>query len=730
VSANHQFELHVNGVTADRGAAFSYPGEAYYQASDITALVQAGQPLALGVLYRWYGSGQGRPAGEPGLLVRVVVDHEDGTREAIGSDGTWRVLRAAQWQTGAPKRNGDSGDYVEWIDMRQAPDGWDRPGFAATGWLAPQVIGAHPTGTFSSVRAQEPRLRTTTVSPVSVTTLSDGSVVADFGKVMPARPVVRFTAGVSGRVINVLGGYRLVADGHVSTATTATQGTDLSFRFTERAGAQELRPMTYFGWRYLQVGAPGEPLAASAISALIEHTDAPENRAALFESSDATLNAVFALVQRSALYSVQQQFVDTPTREKGQFLGDAANISWATMMAWQERDATQKAILEFVASQARHWPDGRINAVYPNGDGARDIPDYSALFPVWVWRYYMETGDRSLLARAYTAMQKVGEYLWRYRDATTGLITNLAGGSGDYLYGIVDWPLTERRGYDMTTTARTTLNILSVESLRSTARAALALARAESEAKIYDDRADQLTAAINARLRQANGVYVDGATGAAPSAHASQHANSYALAFGVVPAANRVAVADYVAGMGMNQGPMTAHWLAKALGDSERYEALLALLTHRTNPGWANILAQGGTYTWEAWDAVAGGTSESHGWGSQVAVDILETLLGIRVVAPGAATVGIRVPRAGLTFARGTVHTERGPVSVDWSRQGATGLTMSIDVPMNVRAEVALPAATVDATTAAGAGAPRHREDAGGWVIYEAGSGRSTFTTK
>ena len=151
VSANHQFELHINGAVVDRGPAFSYPGEGYYQASDITTLLQAGSPVAVGVLYHWYGGGQGRPAGESGLLVRVVVDHDDGTQEVIVSDETWRVARASQWQTGAPRRNGDSGDFVESIDMREAADGWDMPGFDASGWAAPQVIGAHPSGVFSAL---------------------------------------------------------------------------------------------------------------------------------------------------------------------------------------------------------------------------------------------------------------------------------------------------------------------------------------------------------------------------------------------------------------------------------------------------------------------------------------------------------------------------------------------------------------------------------------------------
>ncbi|HEY7376491.1 MAG TPA: alpha-L-rhamnosidase N-terminal domain-containing protein [Polyangia bacterium] len=725
VSANHQFELHINGAVVDRGPAFAYPGEGYYQASDITTLLQAGHPVAIGVLYHWYGGGQGRPAGEPGLLARVVVDHDDGSREVIVSDEAWRVARASQWQTGAPQRNSDSGDFVEWIDMRQAADGWDMPGFDASGWAAPQIIGAHPAGVFSALSAQEPRLRFTAVAPASVTTLGDGAVVADFGVVIPARPVVRFASGAAGRVLNIQAGYHVGADGHV----TSTPTTDLSFRFTQRDGAQEFRPMTYLGWRYLELSSPGETLAASAMSALIEHTDAPVEGAAQFDSSDATLNDVFALVQRSAIYGVQQQFVD-PTREKGQFLGDTASTSYATMAAWMERDATQKAILELASSQARYWPDGRLNAVYPNGDGKRDIPDYTEMYPIWVWRYYLETGDRTLLGRVYAVMQNVADYVWSYRDGTTGLVTNLAGGGGAYQFGIVEWPPSERRGYDMATTARTTVNILGAEVQRVTGAAAAALGRPASEAATYATRSEQLTAAINSRLRRSDGIYIDGSSGDTASAHASQHANSYALAFGVVPADGRPAVADYVAGMGMSQGPMTAYWLAKALGDSERYDALLKLLTDDSQPGWVSILSQGGTYTWESWDAPARGDSESHAWAAQVAVEILEAMLGVRVIAPGAAVVGIRPPRGVLTFANGQLQTQRGPVKVSWMRAGSTGLSLTVDVPMNVRAEVALPAADVAATTATGAGAPRYRSTAGGWVIYDAGSGESVFTTR
>ena len=78
----------------------------------------------------------------------------------------------------------------------------------------------------------------------------------------------------------ILTGYRLLSDGHVSTETTATQGMDMSFRYTQAGGSEDFAPFTHLAWRYLQVAAPGETLAAGSIQASVEHTDGPLERAA------------------------------------------------------------------------------------------------------------------------------------------------------------------------------------------------------------------------------------------------------------------------------------------------------------------------------------------------------------------------------------------------------------------------------------------------------------------
>ena len=111
----------------------------------------------------------------------------------------------------------------------------------------------------------------------------------------------------------------------------------MTFPYTQATGRRTTRRSAHLGFRYLEIPGAGEAIDGRDVTAVVVHDrrTRPDGEAT-FTSSDATLDAVVDLMQRSALYSVQETFVDTPTREKGQFLGDAVNISYA-LMASQAR---------------------------------------------------------------------------------------------------------------------------------------------------------------------------------------------------------------------------------------------------------------------------------------------------------------------------------------------------------------------------------------------------------
>ena len=122
VSAAHTYRLYVDGTAVDAWPSFSYPDEQYTRAVDLTGALAGGRTSAIGVLHRWYGPGQGRPASAPGLLFQLSLQYDDGRHDVVVSDASWRE-RPAEWLP-SPQRNPDGGDFVEWVDGREHPQGW------------------------------------------------------------------------------------------------------------------------------------------------------------------------------------------------------------------------------------------------------------------------------------------------------------------------------------------------------------------------------------------------------------------------------------------------------------------------------------------------------------------------------------------------------------------------------------------------------------------------------
>ena len=682
-SAAHTYRLYVNGSEVDGWPSFSYPDEQYVRAVDVTDAIRPGDATVIGVLHRWYGPGQGRPTSSPGLLLQLSLRYHDGRHMVFGTDEGWRE-QPAEWLP-SPQRNADVGDYVEWVDGRAHPTGWSEPGFDDEGWSPVTVIGSIGAEPFTQAFAQRTTIEEKFVSPVRLHTLANGSVVADFGAVYAARPRVTFTRGVSGRTVSMRAGYLLDPDGQVSTLH-GTQGTNLSSSYIMRDGTQTYEAFTYFGFRYFQIDNAGQSLGRDDVVAISRHAAMPSLPMATFSTSNRMLDAVWRLNARSCLYCSQEQFVDTPTREKGQFTWDASNESEAIMRCYGDQNLSWQGLRDVRRGQSRYWPDGQTNAVYPNGDGARYYATSCARYVEWLWRYYVGTGDRSTALQLYPSVAKVVAWLWSARQNGTGLLYGLGDTSnGDPVYG-----------YDLNVAADTASNVLAVNAFNRVAQLAT-VADDEATASLWRGRAVQLAGAVNAALRRHDGVYVDGVEASgAQSAHASQEANALALAYGVVPTSDVTRVGSYVAGLGISLSPNHGLELLRALAVAGMPDALVHTLTDSSIPGWAHIVKAGGTFTWEVWspsDLI--GDSMSHGWGSSALVAMQESLLGVTFVAPsteGALRVAVDPPSAGLTSAEGSVPTVAGPLRLSWKRSGGGQFSVSLSVPPNVSATLTMPA--------------------------------------
>jgi Bacterial alpha-L-rhamnosidase 6 hairpin glycosidase domain/Bacterial alpha-L-rhamnosidase C-terminal domain len=633
-----------------------------------------------------------------------------------------------------------------------------------------------------------------------------------------------------------------VQGSRVGTDKLDTQTTNLNFYFTP-VGHQGETTNFYvpMGWRYLQIyqgtaANGGQPLRPADIWAVEQYNAAAQvgsaasdpgeraagpdtaanvasyadtaavwnpasvftgaagsrtDQAATFTSSNRELNAVFTLMERSALFAGQQAYEDSPDRQEGQFTGDGTNDSLAGLEDLDERALTRELIDNLIFSQQRWWIAGspaaastwgEVNAVYPDNNvsngNKRDIPDYTEMFPELVWDYYLATGDRATLAAAYPTMRNVAQYVTDNvpsSGSAAGLVCQLASfsPSATYKFGIIDWPQPDRYNtVVLNSGVDTVVNMRAVQDYRALADAAQVLGD-PAAAAAYTAQVNDLTSAINAKLVEPGGFYDDGmtvpggaqgvggdctaASGDALIGNYSQADQTFAIVYGVAAPSSYPQLGAYIAAQGMKAGPMDFGQLELALVEAGQPDALVTLLTNTAGDGPAKILAEGGTSMWEQWDpgcsapsgqagdndtyndeecsgsAISqnGTDSFSHGWGSVGVYPVTRGLLGITPAGVGASAVTIAPPGSGLGSAHGTEWTERGPVTVAWraltAGPAAGQDTLRVSVPDNVRATVSLPAGSA-AYRASGAGAPRYVGTKAGRAIYTVGSGVTTFT--
>jgi alpha-L-rhamnosidase len=743
VSADQQYELYVNGSMAAKGEAYAYPDSQYYETTDITHLLKAGRANAFGIIYNWQGPGKGRPEGTPGVIARITVLHADGTVDVITTDGTWEVLPGA-WLPGVQRdEEGDPVDYTENINGPAEPIGWDKAGYRASGWQPAMVVGSHPSAPWTHLVSVRTRIVYGPVDAVSVSRLASGAIVADFGKVYAAIPSVTFSHGLRGRRVTMHAGYLLDRSGDVST-TMGTQHTNMSYSYIERGGGREtFRPFDYLGFRYLQIDDPGEKLTTKDVVVLTRHDAVPDENAGTFTSSNKTVDAVFGLGRHSALFTMQEQFVDTPTREKGPWLGDGANESETAMDAFGETNLTRKDLLEFAQSQARFWPNGAVNKIYPTALGAQQIPQATAYYLEWVWQYWIHTGDRALLTELYPVVAKVSDFFWS-NIGSNGLVGTIPGPTD-----VPQFP------------TDTQLNLLADNAFTRVADIADALGRPAAEVANQRDRAHALATAINTHLLLPAGYYTDGldAQGrpVAPNddlctcsgAVSPQVNNALALQFGVVPPPDVTTVTNYILSMPFSPPVVSAADVLDALRINGRDSDILHILTDASASGWANILARGGTFTWEMWNPqdqdvltpplaslLGNGDSRSHGFGSNVLVAIQQTMLGVIPTAPGYASFDVTVPLHALKYASGQVPTPHGTIEVAWSRPAVRTRPFKVDVtvPVNSKARVSIPAVALNSVRESGV-ALSGREGVtsasidGDYAVVDVGAGTYHFTS-
>lgn len=309
------------------------------------------------------------------------------------------------------------------------------------------------------------------------------------------------------------------------------------------------------------------------------------------------------------------------------------------------------------------------------------------------WEDYRYTGDTASLKEFYDDLKAKTLLALERAD---GLISTtqppVPGEVGEAIHikkirDIVDWPAVERDGCEMKA-INTVVNVFHCRALQLMANLAGVMKKGDDE-KLFKAAAAKVLRSLNEKLVDpVTGLYVDGEG----SKHSSQHANMFALAFGLVPADRKATVAEFVKSRGMACSVYGAQFLMDALFDNGMAEQPMALMTADNDRSWTHMVERvGTTMALEAWDAKYKPNLDwNHAWGAAPANILPRKVIGVEPLEPGFTKILIQPRPGNLTWAEGKVPTARGPVLVRFEK-AAKKFSMTVEIPAGSTARVGVP---------------------------------------
>ncbi|AMV40823.1 alpha-L-rhamnosidase N-terminal domain-containing protein [Planctomyces sp. SH-PL62] len=473
-------------------------------------------------------------------------------------------------------------------------------------------------------------------------------------------------AGVS---VDIFGVEYIAPDGRIQFPIGNRNG----MRYVTKKGVNTFTSLKRRSGRYLFVTLRNQKTPVTIRNLRLIESTYPVEQAGSFACSDPRLDRIWEISTRTLKLCMEDTYTDCPLYEQTHWVGDARNES---LLAYQVFGATDLArrCIRITADSLEHYP---IAGCQTPSSWDVLIPAWSFLWGISIWDYYWYTGDLEALREFHPAAIKNLQGAEKHINPQ-GLFT------GPY-WNFFDWS-----GLDQNRKTVLHNSLFFIGAIDAALKSAEALGDHSGDAWLNATRA-RLAEGVNRlwdREKQAypDSVHDDGK--ASPST--SQHTSFLAILYDVIDPANRAAAAKNVLappdGMVRVGSPFAALYHYGAMEALGREDAIIAEIYKNYLP----MLDAGATTVWESFatGTTGGGgfptRSHCHAWSSAPNLYLPRILLGVRPTSPASATVEINPRPSGLSWARGTVLTARGPITVSWKVDEHGALAVEAAAPEGV----------------------------------------------
>jgi alpha-L-rhamnosidase len=692
-TAQGVFEAYLNGRPVSDDVLSpgwsSYEWRLRFRSYDVTSLLQPRSVLGLALGNGWFRGRLGWSGGralygkELAALAQLEIEFSDGHVQTVVTDESWAAGPSAVVFN-------DLYDGQA-IDARRYSDAWLEPGFSDEAWT-----GVHPAELdFSTLTPYigPPVRRQEELRPITIWTSPAGKTLVDFGQNLVGW-VRASVQGPAGTTITLRHAEVLEKEELGTRPLRTAEATD---RFILSGSEDTFEPtFTFHGFRYVEVdGWPGE-LTSDALTAFVVSSEL--RRIGEFECSNEMLNQL----HRNVVWSLRGNFLDLPTDcpqrdERLGWTGDIAVFAPTATYLFDVDDLLRDWLRDLAAEQQA--ADGRVPPVVPDilkyveRPKTWPVPDATAIWSdaaIWVpWSLWWAYGDRQVLTDQFDSMvahvRRIESLL-----SPTGLW------EGGFQFG--DW-------LDPTAPPEEPLLTKADDGVVATAclyrdahilRDAATLLGRHEDAEYFGSLAERTRAAFNEHYVRPEGVIHSDAE------------TTYALAivFGLLDPEDEQVAGDRLdelvakSGNHIQTGFAGTPFITHALTKTGHLDTAYRLLLQTECPSWLYPVTMGATTIWERWDSMLPDgtinpgqmTSFNHYAFGAVAYWMHQIIGGIAPLEPGYSRVLIAPqPGGDIQWARSSLESRHGTISVAWSRDGDGPIELEVVVPEGVTALVQLP---------------------------------------